>query len=74
METKKKVGGKKASVDKIEVLPEIGKIFVLCGMWKRKEKQKREKEKKERKKRKRKSKAKTENTSRKEKYKNEKDH
>lgn len=32
MEAKKKVGGKKAPVTKIEVLPDIGRVFVLCGM------------------------------------------
>ncbi len=32
METKKKIGGKKTPVTKIEVLPEIAKVFVLCGM------------------------------------------
>eukprot|EP00026_Physarum_polycephalum_P001849 Phypoly_transcript_01852.p1 GENE.Phypoly_transcript_01852~~Phypoly_transcript_01852.p1 ORF type:complete len:921 (+),score=179.80 Phypoly_transcript_01852:230-2992(+) len=30
METKKKVGGKKAPVTKIEVFPDIGRVFVLC--------------------------------------------
>ena len=47
METKKKVGGKKSPVTKIEVLPDIGRVFVLCGMLQEKEKEVRRKEAKE---------------------------